>query len=553
MKRVLLFVMLWLSYVAAWPAHAQFFIESSLPVHGAANVPLQTTIRFEFSEEVDVTTDWDRAFVVEPADSVQLGAVSLLLDDEGRPAVIEWEVQHTPNTDFSWLVYAVQSREGDEMSEPYVLRYTTAGSLGSATLQGSIGGVAAKSGGIPATSKPALRYMAHRLEATARGRLPFPTQGRSTAADADQLPPASAPNLSLAPHTQVLLLNAFDVRESAWNVQAATVIAGATGDYTLEYLRDGTYWPLAVRYTDGTNRTIEALGFYDTNQDGEPDAVSIEGSDVTGVDLSMFTFEPVTSRARLDEARATAEAQEFRFQVLKLVQAGFGARPAGTAYAWSYVFYAGWEDTLTTVSLDPLNTVVETEPASFDLRIVEPLADDVFIDSDAATQIALDAGGQAFIDRFNPDQIRTVISGGNQHWLLPSYDPVQFWNIRFVGVSTTSTEAFAIRVDMTDGTVVNVATEAPSEVPRQTTLASNYPNPFRTRTTIPFHLTEAGTVTLSIYTLLGKRVSTPLADQTLPAGSHEITWEADKLASGIYLYRLETEGHTQHRTMLLVE
>ncbi len=72
-------------------------------------------------------------------------------------------------------------------------------------------------------------------------------------------------------------------------------------------------------------------------------------------------------------------------------------------------------------------------------------------------------------------------------------------------------------------------------------LGQNYPNPFNSSTTITFHLAAASSVRLRVFDVLGRVVAT-LIDATLPSGSHRVSWDASRLASGIYLYRLDAGG-----------
>jgi hypothetical protein len=88
-------------------------------------------------------------------------------------------------------------------------------------------------------------------------------------------------------------------------------------------------------------------------------------------------------------------------------------------------------------------------------------------------------------------------------------------------------------------------------VPDSFTLDQNYPNPFNPSTKIRFSLPNAGAVTLKVYNMLGQEVAT-LVNQVLAPGSYEATFEAGLLASGTYVYRLETGGVTSIRKMLLL-
>jgi hypothetical protein len=75
-------------------------------------------------------------------------------------------------------------------------------------------------------------------------------------------------------------------------------------------------------------------------------------------------------------------------------------------------------------------------------------------------------------------------------------------------------------------------------IPQEFILCQNYPNPFNPTTTIEFALSKPVFVTLKIYNIIGEEVAT-LVSEKLPAGSHQRVWEANGLASGVYLYRLE--------------
>ncbi len=78
------------------------------------------------------------------------------------------------------------------------------------------------------------------------------------------------------------------------------------------------------------------------------------------------------------------------------------------------------------------------------------------------------------------------------------------------------------------------------EKPAETTLSQNFPNPFNPSTQIQFTLTETQQVSLRVYNLTGQLITT-LIDGTVPGGTHQVTFNAGNLASGIYIYRLITE------------
>jgi len=88
--------------------------------------------------------------------------------------------------------------------------------------------------------------------------------------------------------------------------------------------------------------------------------------------------------------------------------------------------------------------------------------------------------------------------------------------------------------------------------PDDLTLKQNYPNPFNASTTIAFELDQSSDVTISVYDLLGRQI-TSLANGEYSAGSHSVTWNADDITSGIYFYRLEAGDKTVTRRMLLLK
>ncbi len=90
------------------------------------------------------------------------------------------------------------------------------------------------------------------------------------------------------------------------------------------------------------------------------------------------------------------------------------------------------------------------------------------------------------------------------------------------------------------------------DAPLETDLLGNFPNPFNPSTVIRYQLSVSGNVRLAVYDVLGRQVAV-LADGNVPAGSHQIRFDAANLASGVYVYRLEAGGRVFTRTLLLVK
>ncbi len=87
-------------------------------------------------------------------------------------------------------------------------------------------------------------------------------------------------------------------------------------------------------------------------------------------------------------------------------------------------------------------------------------------------------------------------------------------------------------------------------------LAQNYPNPFNPETSIHYQLPEEASIRISIYNMLGQEIQR-LVDTFQPAGYYQINWNGRDFAgqsvvSGIYIYKIEANGFTATRKMLLV-
>jgi hypothetical protein len=103
--------------------------------------------------------------------------------------------------------------------------------------------------------------------------------------------------------------------------------------------------------------------------------------------------------------------------------------------------------------------------------------------------------------------------------------------------------------------VQNISTEIPSSY----TLGQNFPNPFNPMTVIRFnvsgfHVKTSGNdkVVLKVYDVMGREVQT-LVNERLNAGTYEVSFDGSMLTSGVYFYRLITNGFSDTKKMLLIK
>ncbi|TVQ16542.1 MAG: T9SS C-terminal target domain-containing protein [Balneolaceae bacterium] len=90
------------------------------------------------------------------------------------------------------------------------------------------------------------------------------------------------------------------------------------------------------------------------------------------------------------------------------------------------------------------------------------------------------------------------------------------------------------------------------QFPLEFSLGQNYPNPFNPSTVIRYRIPESTGVRLDVYDILGRRVVS-LVNEQLAAGEHTAVFDGSRLASGVYLYRLQAGNRTMVRKMLLVK
>lgn len=114
-------------------------------------------------------------------------------------------------------------------------------------------------------------------------------------------------------------------------------------------------------------------------------------------------------------------------------------------------------------------------------------------------------------------------------------------------------EHFSTLVIREKEVVTSINYEIENSSPERFVLGQNYPNPFNPTTMIGYQLAAFSEVKLSIYNILGQKVAT-LVSEKQPKGTYSIQWDASGFASGIYLYRLETnQGVLKTKKLILLK
>ena len=89
-------------------------------------------------------------------------------------------------------------------------------------------------------------------------------------------------------------------------------------------------------------------------------------------------------------------------------------------------------------------------------------------------------------------------------------------------------------------------------LPLEFALSQNYPNPFNPTTNIEFRIANFGFVSLKIFDVLGREISTLVSEMRAP-GAYTVRWDASSVSSGVYFYKLEAGDFTQTRKLVLLK
>ncbi len=106
--------------------------------------------------------------------------------------------------------------------------------------------------------------------------------------------------------------------------------------------------------------------------------------------------------------------------------------------------------------------------------------------------------------------------------------------------------SFSLIIDNT------LSVSASGNLPQQTKLVGNYPNPFNPLTEINYEISKTNYVELSVFNMLGQKVRT-LVHKSQSAGRYTVTFDAQSMASGVYILKLKTDkGFVQVKKMVLI-
>lgn len=325
----------------------------------------------------------------------------------------------------------------------------------------------------------------------------------------------------------------------------------------------------AVRDLDGVSRDFRPEQVFATKPNPDGDGITgstrfVTKTDSThqlNIDLQTYAFDD-PSLSNVVFLKYTLQ-NPSSFLVMKNVYAGlFNDWDIGDDAGQNSISYSSSDSLLyvseaTSNSTQPVVAVAQLGPTSSVLAI------------NNAAQVSSDSTSFGIYDGFTDEEKKVALKAGTQHTNASNTDvsavvasgpytlnPHAKVTVGFVYAFGDDVDE--LRSQIAEARSRNLFAVSPAgraiseEVPPQTKLFQNYPNPFKERTQIRIDLQQTTDVTLTIFDVLGRKVRT-LTDRQLQAGSHYISFNPENLSSGVYFARLTTDNGVQSIPMTFVK
>jgi hypothetical protein len=237
---------------------------------------------------------------------------------------------------------------------------------------------------------------------------------------------------------------------------------------------------------------------------------------------------------------------------------------SNNAYCWPPAFYTYWKSVSDTAKNHP---GLITPPAWMNARTVQVFSDKTRWPG--CTQANNDSIDPGFATSLTGPAIDSCLHFVNLIWTatpvgafrwgqLPA-DPFGVTypvpeNLRYSNTSMQSagTDGKALGdLNWFPEQITSVKQES-NNIPTRFVLSQNFPNPFNPSTSIKFTIPENGFVTLKVFNILGQQVAV-LFQSYQKAGSYNVNFDASKLSSGVYLYRLQSNNYIETKKMTLLK
>ncbi|HTR98482.1 MAG TPA: T9SS type A sorting domain-containing protein [Bacteroidota bacterium] len=491
-------------------AFAQFTIVSTVPANNATNVSASTTtVSITFSAAVD-TTMWQ---LNQGKSQTQCSLTSFdsltAVSFSGDHKTVNLTVRLSAGKPYFFAVFSAKSQGGVQMAAAQPFYFTTAASFPATTVSGTVlsgGSGVGTAGAFVALSSTSLQ----------QGDPQF----------------------------------------------VAGAIADIAGNFTIPYVPNGTLYPLAAK-------DVNLDGGIDPNSGdavGTGDAVVVSGSNLTGITITFLASQTYRFKDALD----TLNAHKSGFPAgtsLRAIQ-GSSTDSTGKSAQWEFD-YAGatWQTSFIFrlesfgAGVRGMDTSQFTWVKQGDPIVTMPVP--AVVDSFLAR--AERSGGHAYRPvpmTWNGFDVRVNIGDLRLqgYWDMEPDTSKDYLGVTYWYGTETQNNSITLGQrrflgDYVTGNILGttgVSASGNAGVPGAYALEQNYPNPFNPSTSVEFALPAASQVRLSVYNLLGQEVAT-LVNGQMAAGTHTVRFDASKLSSGVYLYRLTAGSFAKSMKLLIMK
>ena len=373
--------------------------------------------------------------------------------------------------------------------------------------------------------------------------------------------------------------NSWDYNDLGWSGNKGCRLM----DEVSTYLQHPSLSPMLEKTPASTLIGQSYLQIYNTSEadilltDLNGNSIGIQDSMVINTLPDGIPIIPITSRYQppigyyVPEDRYTIQLSSFTDSISR-----FSSFSDSTVFSFQrYEAQQNQTDKiiLETNGMSLLNPDTQTKLSNFKTILIEDNEEKVF----DILEYPSEQNDSAFFGVTSFDHLRLVNAGPEKNYTLKLHYATTIGQMRFynsgVPIPANSAEEIIpdwnnlsqpviVLVDLgIDGTIddtlyldntVGVEDQGSLLSPNSYNLAQNFPNPFNPTTTIQFSLPQVGDVTLKIYNVLGEEVKT-LVNEYKGIGNHSVQFNANSLASGMYLYRLQAGSFVETKKMILIK
>ena len=201
---------------------------------------------------------------------------------------------------------------------------------------------------------------------------------------------------------------------------------------------------------------------------------------------------------------------------------------------------------VTNATLFTLNSALPVELTSFTAEVKR--ANEIQLNWSTATEVnSQKFDVQRSSDKNNWTVLSSVIAAGNSNKTV---------NYSYTDNSRLSQGVYYYRLKQYDNDggskELNTVEVNYTNIPSVFGLSQNYPNPFNPSTKISFQVPEKSNVNVSIYDILGNKIST-LVNETKQPGQYDVTFDASRLSSGVYFYKMQADKFEVTKKMTVLK